>query len=454
MGNLFGTDGIRGIANVDLTCDLATKVGRAMAYVLLKSENENPTVIIGKDTRLSSDMLECALAAGLCSVGVNVISLGVVPTPAVAFLVRKYNANAGIMISASHNPYQFNGIKIFQGDGYKLSDSLELEIEKIIENFDALNFSNQNIGTVEKKDDAIYDYIDYIKGTINNNLSGLKVAFDCSNGSASRSCYEIFSSLGVRCFMLNDKPNGKNINENCGSVHVKGLIDFVKENRMDAGIAFDGDADRCLAVDNKGNLFDGDFIMAICARNLKSKNKLKRDTVVGTVMTNMGFIKFCRENNLNFVASDVGDRYVLEKMRESNYNFGGEQSGHVIFLDYSTTGDGQLTAVQLLNILKETGGKLSDFNLLISKYPQIIINVEVSNEGKRSFANNEIVKDCIDKANEKLSIKDTDGMPIGRILVRPSGTEPLIRVMLEGNDEKFIKTIGNEVAECIRENIN
>lgn len=454
MGNLFGTDGIRGIANVDLTCDLATKVGRAMAYVLLKSENENPTVIIGKDTRLSSDMLECALAAGLCSVGVNVISLGVVPTPAVAFLVKKYNANAGIMISASHNPYQFNGIKIFQGDGYKLSDSLELEIEKIIENFDALNFSNQNIGTVEKKDDAIYDYIDYIKGTINNNLSGLKVAFDCSNGSASRSCYEIFSSLGVSCFMLNDKPNGKNINENCGSVHVKGLIDFVKENRMDAGIAFDGDADRCLAVDNKGNLFDGDFIMAICARNLKSKNKLKRDTVVGTVMTNMGFIKFCRENNLNFVASDVGDRYVLEKMRESNYNFGGEQSGHVIFLDYSTTGDGQLTAVQLLNILKETGGKLSDFNLLISKYPQIIINVEVSNEGKRSFANNEIVKDCIDKANEKLSIKDTDGMPIGRILVRPSGTEPLIRVMLEGNDEKFIKTIGNEVAECIRENIN
>ena len=454
MGNLFGTDGIRGIANVDLTCDLATKVGRAMAYVLLKSENENPTVIIGKDTRLSSDMLECALAAGLCSVGVNVISLGVVPTPAVAFLVKKYNANAGIMISASHNPYQFNGIKIFQGDGYKLSDSLELEIEKIIENFDALNFSNQNIGTVEKKDDAIYDYIDYIKGTINNNLSGLKVAFDCSNGSASRSCYEIFSSLGVSCFMLNDKPNGKNINENCGSVHVKGLIDFVKENRMDAGIAFDGDADRCLAVDNKGNLFDGDFIMAICARNLKSKNKLKRDTVVGTVMTNMGFIKFCRENNLNFVASDVGDRYVLEKMRESNYNFGGEQSGHVIFLDYSTTGDGQLTAVQLLNILKETGGKLSDFNLLISKYPQIIINVEVSNEGKRSFANNEIVKDCIDKANEKLSIKDTDGMPIGRILVRPSGTEPLIRVMVEGNDEKFIKTIGNEVAECIRENIN
>lgn len=455
MGKLFGTDGIRGIANADLSCELAMKVGRATASILIKNKDKTPTVFIGKDTRISSDMLESALAAGLCSVGVNVITLGVVSTPAVAFLVKKYNADAGIMISASHNPYEFNGIKIFQKDGYKLPDYLELEIEKLIEEWEScpIKISTTNVGAVKSNFNAINEYIDYIKGTIKGNLSGLKIAFDCSNGSASRSAYKIFSELGVECFMLNDKPDGININKNCGSVHMEGLIDFVKKNNLDAGIAFDGDADRCLAVDNNGNLIDGDLIMAMCAKDLKERGKLFKDTVVGTVMTNMGFINFCNENNLTFESSNVGDRYVLEKMKNNGYNFGGEQSGHIIFLDHSTTGDGQLTAVQLLNILKRKGGKLSDFTSLVKKYPQIIVNVDVTAGGKKVFESDENIKMEIENVSKYLNEKTLDGMPLGRILVRPSGTEPLIRVMLEGIDKDMINDVGQKVVGILKERL-
>lgn len=452
MGKFFGTDGIRGLANDDLTCELAMKVGRATAFILLKNIKTTPTVFIGKDTRVSSDMLENALAAGLCSVGVKVVSLGVVSTPAVAFLVKKYKADAGIMISASHNPFEFNGIKIFQRDGFKLPDSLELEIENLIEHWDesGIKLSTKKIGYVEKRESLINDYIDYIKESADTELSGLSVAFDCSNGSASRSAYKIFSSLGADCFMLNDKPNGKNINENCGSVHLEGLIDFVKKNKLDVGIAFDGDADRCLAVDNEGRIVDGDIIMAVCAKYLLDNNILKNNAIVGTVMTNMGLIKFCTDNHINFVSANVGDRYVLEKMKENDYNFGGEQSGHVIFLDHSTTGDGQLTAVKLLSILKKSGLKLSDFLSLVKKYPQVMINVKVSQEGKKLLNKDIDVKNAIDKANKRLNVRNAFDMPFGRILVRASGTEPLIRVMVEGEKEDVIRKIATEVSEVIK----
>lgn len=455
MGKLFGTDGIRGIANVDLTCELVMKVGRAAATILFKDKESPATVLIGKDTRVSSDMIESALISGLCSVGVNVVTLGVVSTPAVAFLVRKYNADAGIMISASHNPFEFNGIKIFQKDGYKLSDALELEIENLMREWDECPFkiSTSVVGAVERNFDAINDYIDYLKSTICGDLRGLRIAFDCSNGSASRSAYKLFSDLGVECFMLNDMPNGININKDCGSVHMNGLANFVRKNNLDAGIAFDGDADRCLAVDNAGNIIDGDIIMAICANALHLSGKLVKNTVVGTVMTNMGFIKFCKENQLEFIAANVGDRYVLEEMKNNGYNFGGEQSGHIIFLDYSTTGDGQLTAIQLLNILKLSGGKFSNISAVMKKFPQILVNVEVTADKKKLLETDENIKAVIEGANRQLALESLSDVAAGRVLVRASGTEPLIRVMIEGEDEIRISELATEIADTIKKQL-
>ncbi len=456
MGRLFGTDGARGIANTELTCELAMKIGMAAASVLTKNKNERAKILIGKDTRLSSDMLEGALIAGICSVGVDVVCLGVVPTPAVAYLVRKYKADAGIMISASHNSFEFNGIKIFSSQGHKLPDAVEEEIEKIVLGEVELNLNNikySDIGTKTYLKSAVDDYIKHIITTIDGNLAGLKVAFDCSNGSASRTAGKLFSALGVECVMLNNTPDGININDNCGSVHIDNLAEYVKMHDFDAGIAFDGDADRCLAVDNKGNIIDGDFIMAICARALKQQGKLKRDTVVGTVMTNMGFNRFCSYNELNFVATKVGDRYVLEEMLKENYNFGGEQSGHIIFLDYSTTGDGQLTAVQLLSILKNENKPFSEVAGIIKKFPQVMINVKISNEGKMNFYNDLEIKSAIE--NVKNEFTSTDGTAnTGRILVRTSGTEPLVRVMLEGEDLDKITKLANKVAELIKERLN
>lgn len=448
MGRLFGTDGARGVANTELTCELAMNIGRAAAMILSDDSHKHPKFLIGKDTRISSDMLEGALIAGLCSVGANVVLLGVVPTPAVAYLVGKYKADAGIMISASHNTYEFNGIKIFSGDGYKLPDALEEQIESIVldKSVEIKNPCGSDIGKVTIAQKAARDYIDHVKGTVPFSLNGMRVAFDCSNGSASRTAKTLFEELGAECFMLFDQPNGVNINADCGSTHIENLSKFVKENNLDAGIAFDGDADRCLAVDDNGEIVDGDFIMAICAADLKSRGKLEKKTVVGTVMTNMGFNQFCDDMDLNFVSTKVGDRYVLENMVREGYNLGGEQSGHIIFLDFATTGDGELTAAQLLSLVRRRGAKLSSVATLMQRFPQTMINVKVSQEGKLHFYTDNDIKVAIAKVKDELSDK-------GRILVRPSGTEPLIRVMIEGENPAEIEKLANQVANLIQEKL-
>lgn len=448
MGRLFGTDGARGVANTELTCELAMNIGRAAAMVLTDNTHKHPKILIGKDTRISSDMLEGALTAGLCSVGADVVSLGVIPTPAVAFLVGKYKADAGIMISASHNPCEFNGIKIFSGDGYKLPDALEEQIEAIV--LDHAQAPEQptggNIGRVHIADNAVKDYIDHIKSTVPFALDGMEIALDCANGSASRTAEKLFTDLGAKVHMLSNEPNGTNINDNCGSTHMENLMDYVKEHKLDAGIAFDGDADRFLAVDDKGQFVDGDFIMAICAADMKSRGKLAKNAAVGTIMTNMGFNRFCDENGMKFVATKVGDRYVLEEMLLEEYNFGGEQSGHIIFLDFATTGDGQLTAAQLLSILKRRQAKLSSLATLMSRYPQVMVNIKVSAEGKLRFYTDGAIKAVTEKVKAQLD-------KTGRIVVRVSGTEPLIRVMVEGEDHDQIEHLANEVAAVIRERL-
>ncbi len=449
MGRLFGTDGIRGIANKDLTCELATQLGRAAAQVLTNKSNRHPKVLIGKDTRLSSDMLENAMAAGLCSIGASVVTLGVVPTPAVAYLVEKYKADAGVMISASHNSFEYNGIKIFSGDGFKLPDDLEERIEDIILGKTDIggDFPTEDgIGTVTRAENAVRDYIDHVKNTVHFALDGMRIAIDTANGSASATAETLFTELGAEVVMLNDKPDGINVNRDCGSTHMEGLIEFVKTHEVDAGVAFDGDADRCLMVDEQGNFVDGDFIMAICAMDMKSRGKLAKSTVVGTIMTNMGFQRFCEENGMEFEATKVGDRYVLEEMRLSGYNFGGEQSGHVIFRDFATTGDGQLTACQLLSLMRRREAKLSSLATLMQRFPQTIINIQVSPEGKLAFYTDHKVRTAIDKVSETLG-RD------GRIIVRPSGTEPLLRVMVEGQDEAQIQKLAEDVAKVIREEL-
>lgn len=448
MGRLFGTDGARGIANKELTCELAMNIGRAAAMVLINDEVEHPTFLIGKDTRLSGDMLEGALIAGLCSVGANVKLLGVVPTPAVAYLVQKYNADAGIMISASHNPYDFNGIKIFNEDGYKLPDDLEEQMEAIVlDNAEPYALvSDKNIGTVEVLDQGADDYIEHVLSAIDYDLTGMEIALDCSNGSSSRTAQKLFEKLGAKCHLLFDTPDGININENCGSTHVENLQKYVVENNLDAGLAFDGDADRCLAVDDKGQLVDGDYIIAIIAVDMKSRGILKKNTVVGTVMTNMGFNKFCDINGMHFESTKVGDRYVLESMLQHGYNIGGEQSGHVIILDYGTTGDGQLTGATLLSLINRRQAKLSSIATLMERFPQVLINVKVTAEGKLNFYTDKEIKAEIKRVTDILG--DT-----GRILVRVSGTEPLVRVMLEGEDEELITKLAEETATLIKERL-
>ena len=448
MGRLFGTDGVRGVANSELTCEMAMRIGRAAAMVLTDSNHRHPKVLIGKDTRLSSDMLEAAITAGLCSVGANVVQLGVVPTPAVAFLVGKYKADAGVMLTASHNPCEFNGIKIFSGDGYKLPDALEEQIEAIVLDHvaDPPVPIAGDLGSVAAAPDVVRDYVNHIKSTVAFSLDGMRVGIDCANGSACRTAELLFTELGAECHMMANQPNGVNVNDDCGSTHREALMSFVRENKLDAGIAFDGDADRCLAVDENGDLVDGDFIMAICAADMKSRGKLEKNTAVGTIMTNMGFTKFCDDNEIHFEATKVGDRYVLEEMLLEGYNFGGEQSGHVIFLDFSTTGDGQLTAAQLLSILHRRNAQLSSLATLMTRYPQVMVNIQVAPDGKLRFYTDTAVKEAIERAKEKLGKN-------GRIVVRPSGTEPLLRVMLEGEDADYIAALAETVANVIRERL-
>lgn len=450
MGRLFGTDGARGVANTELTCELAMNIGRAAAMVLTDNTNKHPKILIGKDTRLSSNMIEGALIAGLCSVGADVVSLGYIPTPAVAFLVGKYKADAGIMISASHNPCEFNGIKIFSGDGYKLPDALEEQIEAIVLDNDEEYPQPQGaeLGHYSVAENASKDYIEHVKTTVPFALTGMNIAIDCANGSASTTAERLFTELGANVVMMHDEPNGININKDCGSTHMEKLMEYVKtHDEIEAGVAFDGDADRCLAVDSKGNLVDGDYIMAIVALDMKSRGKLNRDTVVGTIMTNMGFVRLCDENNMKFTATKVGDRYVLEEMLLEEYNFGGEQSGHLILLDFATTGDGQLTAAQLLSILKRRDAKLDSLATLMTRYPQTIVNVKVSPEGKLKFYTDGEIKKITERYKKELG-------KTGRVVVRVSGTEPLVRVMVECEDEKKLKPIANDIAKLIEQRLS
>ena len=445
MGRLFGTDGVRGVANTELTCERAMAIGRAAAAVLTEGCNHRPVFVIGADTRLSSDMLMCSVMAGLCSVGADVIRLGTVPTPAVAYLVGKYQADAGIMISASHNPAEFNGIKIFSGDGFKLPDLLEERIEAIVldKAVDLPVPTGAGVGKIRYAENACRDYIDHIKSTMTQSLAGLRIAIDSANGSASRTAEMLFTELGADVHMLADHPDGININEGCGSTHMEALAEYVREHGMDCGVAFDGDADRCLCVDENGNLVDGDMIMSICAMDLKERGKLNHNAVVGTVMTNFGFGKFCEEYGLHFVATIVGDRFMQEEMIQEDYSFGGEQSGHVIFREYATTGDGQLTAAQLLSVISRTGKSLSDLNRRMVKYPQRMENIRVNDDGKLRFYTDHAIKEAIDEAKAFLGES-------GRVVVRPSGTEPLIRVMAEGESEESIAHAVKTVSDAIK----
>ena len=448
MGRLFGTDGARGIANTELTCELAMNIGRAAAMVLTDDAHKRPVVVIGKDTRVSCDMLESALAAGLCSVGADVHLLGVVPTPAVAYLVKKYKADAGVMISASHNPCEFNGIKLFDNKGYKLPDALEEEMEAII--LDKIKIppvkTSGDVGCVHTSPRAVQDYINHISASIENSLGGMKVALDCANGAASVTAKKLFETLGAEVLIINDQPDGVNINDGCGSMHPEKLAQFVKTHRCNAGLAFDGDADRCLAIDEQGNLVDGDKMISICAKALKEKNKLKDNMVVVTVMSNLGFFRFCEENGLNTAVTQVGDRYVLEKMLQEGYQIGGEQSGHIIFLDHATTGDGQLSGAKLLSIVKEKGERLSKLANEMERYPQVMVNVKIATDKKEIYGDSSAIAAAIKEAEESLGGD-------GRVLVRISGTEPLIRVMVEGKQFDIINKLAVDIAEKIKKEL-
>lgn len=441
MGRLFGTDGVRGVANTELTCELALNIGRAAAAVLSRGMRRRPVFVVGTDTRVSSDMLAAAVTAGLCSVGADVKSLDVVPTPAVAYLVGKYKADAGVMISASHNPSEYNGIKIFSGDGYKLPDALEEQIEAMVLDGKGTIELKPGVGKTSFASDAVKDYVEHLRSSVPNSLDGLRIGVDCANGSASVTAARLFEALGAEAHIINASPDGENINVDCGSTHIEGLAAFVRDNGLDAGVAFDGDADRCLCVDERGNVIDGDEIMAICASDLAERGKLRKRTVVGTVLTNFGFEKFCEENGMKFVATKVGDRFVLEEMLLNEYDFGGEQSGHIIFRDFATTGDGQLTAIQLLSLMKRKGMKLSDMQCM-RKYPQVMRNIRVKNEAKVLYYTNARIKEAVEAAKKVLGDD-------GRIVVRPSGTEPLIRVMTEGGDISLIDRTADEIAEVI-----
>lgn len=445
MGRLFGTDGARGIAITELTCELAMQIGRAAALVLTKKTSRKAKILIGKDTRISSDILEAALCAGICSVGADAEILGVVPTPAVAYLVKERKADAGVMISASHNSVEFNGIKLFSSTGYKLSDEIEEEIEALIldEPENITLRSHTDVGRITRCETAAKDYIDHVCSTIDTDLSGLTVALDCANGSSSATARELFTRLGADVKIISDEPDGTNINLNCGSTHIDELMTFVAENKCDCGLAFDGDADRCLAVDENGELIDGDKLIAICAKAYKEQGRLRNDAAVVTVMTNLGFQYFAKENEINTVTAGVGDRYVLEKMLEGGYNIGGEQSGHIIFLDDATTGDGQLSGAKVLEILKNSGKKMSELADVMYKFPQVMINVRITPKDKEVWKNDKIIIGLIEKHEETLGES-------GRILVRESGTEPLIRVMIEGRDFSQINEMAIEIAETIK----
>ena len=442
MRKYFGTDGIRGIAGESLTADLSFKVGKALGK-LLTEKKEHPKVVIGRDTRISCDMIEHALTAGLTSTGVNVMTVGTIPTPAIAYLTKTIETDSGIMISASHNPYQDNGIKIFGPDGFKLTDEQELEIESLIDNSEQIkNASFEKIGKVYGGNELTQKYIQHIKQSITGDLSEIKIALDCANGATTGVAPFIFGDLEADIETIGCQPNGVNINDNVGSTKIETISEFVKENNVDVGFAFDGDGDRVLAVDANGNIVDGDKIMFILAKHLKEQGELKDNMVVSTVMSNIGFYKAIEENGLQSVKTAVGDRYVVEEMRKNDYSLGGEQSGHIVLMNYATTGDGILTAVKLSNIIKTSGKSLKELASEVSIYPQKLVNIKVVDK-KTAMEDAEILAEC-----EKVE-KELEGN--GRILLRASGTENLIRVMVEASSDELTDKYCEQVAKIVRE---
>ena len=443
MSRMFGTDGVRGVANTELTAELAYKLGRAGAYVLTEGAHK-PKILVAKDTRISGDMLEAALVAGILSVGAEAIVLGVIPTPAVAHLTREYGADAGVVISASHNPVEYNGIKFFNNNGYKLSDQLEDEIQRVIESdFEGVpNPTGISLGREKIEISALDDYIEFAKNTISVDLKGMKIALDCANGAAYKAAVEAFRDLGAEVYVINDNPDGTNINEKCGSTHPEELMEYVVKKGCDVGFAFDGDADRCLAVDEKGNLINGDFILTLCAKYLKENNKLKDDTLVVTVMSNLGLDIACKNLGIKTLKTKVGDRYVLEEMVNNEYVLGGEQSGHIIFLNHNTTGDGLVTALQVSAIIKQSNESLSSLCSIMKELPQVLVNAKVPNDKKDIY-----LKDAEIIAEIERMEKLMDGK--GRVLIRPSGTEPLVRVMLEGENQEEIDKLAHNLADMI-----
>jgi phosphoglucosamine mutase len=454
MRKYFGTDGIRRIANTDLTPELVYKVAKAGAYVLSKHSDHTPTILIGRDTRLSGTLIESAMTAGFLSYGANVKLLGVIPTPAVAYLTKRLKADASVVISASHNTFEFNGVKYFSNKGMKIPDEIEEEIEEVMDSgkIDELTAISEKIGVSEVREDLIDEYVYFFRKNFEEEIEeylheDFVVGLDVANGATYEVAEKVFKALGINYRVINNKPDGININENCGSTHLEALKKFVLENKLSLGIAYDGDGDRCLAVDENGNEIDGDMIIAIISKYLKEKGKLKNDTIVATVMSNLGLNKYAQDNGLDIKQTKVGDRYVLEEMLNNGYNLGGEQSGHVILLDYNPTGDGILTSLMLIRVLLEKNMKASEACRIIEIYPQVLINAKVDNSKKYEFENNEEIKQAIKKVEEEFSGN-------GRVLIRPSGTEPLIRVMIEGQDKAYITKKAEEIAKLIEEKLN
>ena len=454
MRKYFGTDGIRRIANTELSPDLVFRVAKAGASVLSKHTDHVPTILIGRDTRISGTLIESSMIAGFLSYGANVKTLGVIPTPAVAYLTKKYNADASVVISASHNTFEFNGVKYFSNKGMKIPDSLEEEIEEIMDSHEKLSDLTavaEHIGVSENAEEMVEDYIDFIVGIFHENITknktdDFKVLIDTANGATYKVAERIYKRLGIKFDIINNNPNGININDNCGSTHLGMLKEKVIEGKYSIGIAYDGDGDRCLAVDEKGEEIDGDIMLAIASNYLKSKGKLEKDTLVATVMSNLGLNKFTEKANINFKQTKVGDRYVLEEMLTNGYNIGGEQSGHIIYLDYNPTGDGILTSLMLIQILLENKQLPSEARKIVNIYPQVLINAKVNSDKKYDYEKDETIKKAIDDLTAEFSGN-------GRVLIRPSGTEPLVRVMIEGEDQEVITKKARELADLIEEKL-
>ena len=453
MRKYFGTDGIRRIANSELTPELVYKVAKAGAYVLSKHSNHTPTIFIGRDTRISGTLIEAAMTAGFLSYGANVKILGVLPTPGVAYLTKKLKADASVVISASHNTFEFNGIKYFSNKGMKIPDTLEEEIEEVMDSgkIEELTAMSDKIGVAEDRQDLLEEYVYFFRKNFEEDLENLDkenfvVAIDTANGATSCVAEKVFTKLGIKHYIINNHPDGININDKCGSTHMEGLQKFVVEHKCNLGIAYDGDGDRCLAVNEKGELVDGDCIMAIISNYLKEKGKLKKDTLVATVMSNLGLRKYAEDNGIHFEATKVGDRYVLENMLENGYNLGGEQSGHIILLDYNPTGDGILTSLMLIKILLEKKASVSKLCEIIKIYPQVLINAKVSADKKYDYEKDPEIKARIDELEKEFSGN-------GRVLIRPSGTEPLVRVMIEGENQEYIKEKAESLAKFIEQKL-